>query len=132
MLKKSFLYDQDIMIIPGEPYRCERMDGTTSGLLQKFTAVRTINSEVIAGMTSSAWNVSRSGVKEFFDSWFNLKIRFENWDISSPEYGATWQLSHQELFFGPGNGIINYTPPPKDTVRPEPPKFNLKAMMGDC
>ncbi|WP_145128094.1 hypothetical protein [Pseudomonas sp. URMO17WK12:I11] len=131
MLKKSFPYNQDIMIIPADPCRRDRADGTFSGLRQKFTAVRISNNEVITSQVFSAWNVSRSRVKNFFDSWFNLTIKCMNWDTSSPEYGASWQYSHYELFFGSGDPVINYTPPPKDMARPKPPRFNFEAMVGD-
>ncbi|MGR6453587.1 hypothetical protein ACU5P1_17200 [Pseudomonas plecoglossicida] len=130
MLKRSFLYDQDILIIPKEPQRHERLDGSTSSLRQAFVAVRIKNNEIITSQELSAWNFSQTRVKNFFNFYFNLTTNWMNWDVSSPEYGATWQHSNFELFFGSGNPIINYTPAPSDQVKPKAPKFNLEALFS--
>ena len=131
MLKNSFLLNEDVLIVPQVPHRSDRPDGSVSGLRQRFVAVRTSNNEEITGQVFSAWGKTRADVRGFFDSWLNLTVNFESWDSSSPEYGARWQYSHYELFFGSGNPVVNYTPPPADLVKPKPPTLKLDAMFGE-
>lgn len=131
MLKNSFLLNKDVLIVPQAPHRSDRLDGSVSGLRQRFVAVRTSNNEEITEQVFSAWNKSRADVKDFFESWFNLTLSCMNWDPASPEYGARWQYSHYELFFGSGNPVVNYTPPPADLVKPKSPTLKLDAMFGE-
>lgn len=131
MLKKSFLLNEDILIVPRVPHRSDRPDGSVSGLKQRFVAVRTSNNEEITGQVFSAWNTSRNDIRGFFDSWLNLTVSCTNWDPASPDYGATWQHSHYELFFGSGNPVVNYTPPPPDLVKPKPPTLKPDAIFGE-
>lgn len=130
MLKNSFLLNEDVLIVPQVPHRSDRPDGSVSGLRQRFVAVRISNNEEITGLVFSAWRKSRADIRDFFESWFNLTVSCMNWDLASPEYGARWQYSHYELFFGSGNPVVNYIPPPADLVKPKPPTFKLDAMLG--
>lgn len=131
MLKQSFLLNEDVLIVPRALHRSDRPDGSVSGLKQRFVAIRTSNNEEITEQVFSAWNKSRADIRGFFDSWFNFTVSCTSWDPASPEYGATWQHSNYELFFGSGNPVVNYIPPPADLVKPKPPTLKLDAMLGE-